>query len=265
MISGNNYVCVYKLLFYILIMAVTVESFGQISPPGLDDTNVAFWSAIAINKKISKRWSVSAYGGMSGKSDPDNFSLFKKRAAFVINQEIAFEIDKRWGISFGASYRGQNQYKKESPFHSDEPDLKNENRYYFRFNFRRKFDAIGFTVSLRPELRLYYFDGHTWNPIDEELRIRLKTQASIPLDQSRTNEIIVANEIMTTTDHEKNETSDHWTHYSYTEDRVSTFLRHRFNHVLVGDIGMMHQIKANGNYIAHLSFDVIFRDPFGGR
>ena len=84
-----------------------MESFGQISPPGVDDTNVAFWSAIAINKKISKRWSVSAYDGMSGKSDPDNFSLFKKRATFVINQETAFEIDKRWGISFGASYRGQ--------------------------------------------------------------------------------------------------------------------------------------------------------------
>ena len=137
--------------------------------------------------------------------------------------------------------------------------IRNENRYYFRFNFRQKFDAIGFTVSLRPELRLYYFDhGHTWNPIDEVLRIRLKTQVSIPLDQSHTNEI------MTTTDHKKNETADYWTHYSYTEDRVSAYLRHSFNHFLVGDIGMMHQIKANGNYIAQLSFDVIFRDLFGG-
>ncbi|WP_276371418.1 DUF2490 domain-containing protein [Chryseolinea sp. H1M3-3] len=253
-----------KFVLWVLIAASTVESYGQISPPGLDDTNVALWSAIGINQEISKRWSISAYAGNSTKSNPDNFLLTQKQAMFILNQETKFEISDRWSLSFCASYRRQNEYQAEHPFLSDDPRIKIENRYYLRFYFNENFNKIKLTVSLRPELRLFYSDrGHRWSPLDRGLRFRLKAQVSIPLSPSGANQLIVANEILTATDRERKENTYDWTRYSFTENRLSTYFRHTFNHFLSTDVGIMHQIKASGEYAAHVGIDLIFTNPFG--
>jgi len=245
-----------------LVFTCFTDGFSQISPPGLDETNAAFWSAVAINQQLS-RWTLGFYVGAARKSDPDNVSLFKKPAIFVVNEEIAFQVNKRWSVAFCASYRSQNEYEKTAPYLVEDPSSKIEDRFYMRFYYRETLWKIPFVFSFRPELRLYFGEhGHTWNPVDEELRFRFKGQAMIPLDDVRSNHFVIGNEILTTTDHEKGKVAEHWTAYNFSEDRISTYFRHKFNPHVTADVGVMQQIKHDGGYVAQLSVDLLFTNLF---
>src|SRR5690606_29138708 len=104
----------------------TLSAYAQISPPGISDANLLFWSAHGVNQKISDKWNISVYTGNSRQSDPDNISLFKKQAIFVINEETTFNFNKTFSASACASYRVQNQYAHEEPFGPALPATKNE-------------------------------------------------------------------------------------------------------------------------------------------
>lgn len=248
-----------KLL--VLFLVYTINVFGQISPPGLDDTNLAFWSALAMNQKLSDWWNVSVFVGESRQSEPDNLALVKKQAMYVINEETMFNFNKTMSLSACASYRVQNRYEAEKPYGPDDPETKNEQRYYLRFYIRERIGKTKLTFSLRPELRRFSStNNHAWKPIDEEMRFRLKGQVSIPLNNP-SNQFMISNETLSATDHEIIEDTKHWTPYAFTEDRVGTFYRHIFSNVIT-DIGVMQQIKRDGQYNIQLAFDLILTNPF---
>ena len=239
----------------------SINSFAQISSPGISDANMAFWSAIGVSQKISDRWNVSLYTGNSRQSDPDNISLFKKQAIFVINEETTFNFNKTFSVSACASYRVQNLYADEEPFGPAVPATKNEERYYLRFYYREQIGKTKLKFSFRPELRRFSSEGHhPWNPVDEEVRLRLKGQASFPLGNG-SNELILSNEILAATDRVKVVEAEQWSDYAITEDRLATFYRHVFSNV-TADIGVMHQIMHDGEYRAHIAFDLILMNPF---
>lgn len=248
------------LLPFILIASGSNTALSQISPPGLDDTHAAVWMAVGIRQKISDHWSTALYSGGSRKSDPDNYSPVRKAAIFVINQETTYTFNPQWSVALCTSFRTQNQYQQEEPFAKDKPSIKKEIRYYSRIYFKENIRKLQLALSFRPEYRTYFAEQHHWNPIDTELRFRLKAQVSVPLGKSNVNQFILGEEILSATDHTVDNYA-HWTHYALTEDRVSTFFRHVFKQPsIVTDVGVMHQIKADGKYIAHLSFDVVFQN-----
>ena len=251
-----------KRCLLIAAVAVSMQVRGQISPPGLDDTKVAFWSAIGVSQKLSDRFNLSVYIGQARQSDPDNFAFIKKQAIYVLNQETTLRVSNSFAMSFCASYRIQNRYDDETPYSPADPETRNEERYYLRFYYYEKIGNTKLTFSFRPELRLYSSAHHeSWVPTDEELRFRLKGQAAVPLGNPD-NQFILANEILSTTDHEKKDMQTHWTAFGFTEDRLSTYFRHTAGKVIT-DIGLMHQIGFDGDYILHLAVDVILTDPFG--
>ena len=246
-----------KLVFVLC----AINSFAQISPPGISDANIAFWSALGLSQKISDRWLLSVYTGNSRQSDPDNFALFKKQAIFVINEETTFNFNKTFSLAACVSYRIQNRYAGEDPFASAAPATKNEERYYLRFYYREQLGKTKLKFSFRPEFRRFSSSGHhPWNPVDEEVRLRLKGQASFPLGNG-SNELILSNEILAATDRVKVAEAEQWSDYAITEDRLATFYRHMFSHV-TADIGVMHQIMHDGEYRAHIAFDLILMNPF---
>ena len=252
----------HKLLIYTITLFVSSPAFGQFSPPGLDEANVAVWSAFGVTQKLSDRWTLSVYAGGSLKSDPDNYSLFRKPGIFVLNEEAVYHICKKWSIGLCVSHRIQYEYESASPFESDTPPNKKEERFYTRIYYRDSLMNLPFVFSVRPELRIYHSDHWSeWTPVDREVRLRFKAQISANLNSSKTNQLIIANEILTATDHEEITNHAFWTGYHFTEDRLSTYLRHKFGKLLIIDVGFMHQIKKDGSYIGHLAFDVILNNP----
>jgi hypothetical protein len=247
-----------RLSIFFFVLTISVRA--QISPPGLDDTKIAFWSALAVSQKLSHKCNLTFYVGQSRKSDPDNYALLKKQAIYVINQETLFNLGTKYALAVCASYRIQNRYNAEEPYEPTDPAAKNEERYYLRFYAYRNTGKTKWTFSFRPEMRLYYETHHkVWQPTDEELRFRVKGQASFTIGESK--KLIVANEVLSTTDHERNATEAHWGSFHFTEDRLSTYYRVTFDH-LITDFGLMHQITFDGDYIVHLAVDFILTNPF---
>jgi hypothetical protein len=242
---------------------------GQISPPGMDDTNAVSWGAVGMNQQISKRWSTTMYVGYARESNPDNFSLLTKSAIFVANQETQYLFNTKWQLAFCSSFRIQNRYIKEAPYTSNEPSLRDELRFYSRLYYRNHIGKINITYSFRPELRLFY-DQHLtrWDSSPEELRFRFKIQANIPLNEEKSNLFIVGNEWLSATDKKSNpDGMIYWSSYRFTEDRFTTYLRHILKKpALIIDVGMMHQIRIDDHkakYIVHFGFDFLFQNPFG--
>jgi hypothetical protein len=241
---------------------------GQISPPGMDDTNVVAWGAIGINQQIGKKWAVTVYGGAARESNPNNTNLLQKQAIVVFNQETQYQFNSHWLLSFCSSFRIQDRYKEDAPSELQNPPLRDEARLYLRLYYKHSLRKIGMTYSFRPEYRAFY-DTH-WNHWDGtpfELRFRLKAQANIPLNASKTNQFILANEFLSATDDQRNANHElHWSAYRFTEDRFTTYLRHVFTkQSIIADIGMMHQIKydkGKSDYIAQFAFDILFQNPF---
>jgi len=256
------------ILILFLSLCFYDKALAQISPPGMDDTHAAGWGAIGVNQEFGKKWAVTVYVGASRESDPVNYSLIRKQAIVVFNQETLYKFNARWQLAVGTSYRMQNRYKEEAPYTASTPALRDEARYYLRFYYKAHIRKASMTYSFRPEFRNYYTpSGTRWSVTPVELRFRFKVQAALPLNEAASNQFIVANEWLSATDEIKdNQESSHWSTLKYTEDRLSTYFRHTFKKPAVfADIGMMHQMKSDGDYIVHLAFDLIFQNPFGRR
>lgn len=263
-----NFKC--AMFFVVLLFSVLFGSslYAQISPPGMDDTNAVLWGAAAVSQQIGKSWMVSAYAGIARESDPDNWSLLRKQAIFVINQQTRYLLSKKWQLAFCSSLRKQKIYLDTEPYSVDDPSLRNELRYYLRLYYRTNTGRFNLTYSFRPELRNFYDNKwNHWHSSPEELRIRFKVQATLPLNKERSNQMILANEWLSATDEKRNNNGElHWSSYVFTEDRLSMYWRHVFGTHLIFDLGLMHQLKfADGHvqYIKQLAFDFIYQNPFG--
>jgi len=257
-----------KILLISGFVALAGIACGQISPPGIDGAKVVGWGAIGFNQQLSSKWSITAYAGGSRQSDPDNTHLMQKTAIMVLNQESLYSFNSHWQLAFCNSIRMQDIYAEEKPFELEQPGIRNELRYYLRLFYRHSYKRLNFSYNFRPEYRNFYTsDWDKWKtPL--ELRFRLKGQVNIPLNQSKSNQLIVANELLTVTDHYQ---AGGWSKYHFTEDRFTNYFRHTFTKPsLVVDLGVMHQFwkEKTGSklhYTAYLSVDLLFQNPFGMR
>jgi hypothetical protein len=253
--------------YVVLIFAffgLFLQANGQISPPGLDDTQAAAWGAVGFTQQAGKRWQSTFYIGAARESGSGNYSLLSKPAISVISLEQGYRFNDHWQLAGGISYRRQSMYE-DTPARDMEREIRSEARYYARLYYRHSLGRINMTWSFRPEYRTYYGHHHAWDPVPVELRFRFKVQASIPFGNDDANQFVVGNEWLTATDHRVHAgETPHWTHYAFTEDRLTTYFRHTFKKpsVLV-DVGLMYQVRPREGLITHLAFDLIFVNPFG--
>ncbi len=234
---------------------------AQISPPGVGSTKGVSWGAIGLTQHLRTRWVSSTYVGMARESDPDNWALFKKQGLLVLNEEIGYGLTSHWQLSVAGSFRRQNEYSAEAPFELENPAHKKEVRFYSRLQYKHHLRQVAMTYTFRPEWRTFYQSSDTPLSTPEEIRIRLKAQASIPLNQAHSNFLIGGNEVLTVTDKTQENT---WSTYHFTEDRLSLYFRHVFAHSpLIVDLGLMEQFKPHGHKTSYLAFDLQLQDPFG--
>jgi len=254
----------------LFILAGAACSRAQISPPGLDGARVVTWGALGFNQKLSSRWSVTGYVGGSRQSDPDSYNTMKKGGILVIDQATMYAFNPTWQLAFCTSFRSQGVYEEEQPYEKQDPGVRDELRYYLRLYYKRQTGRVAWTYSFRPEYRTFYTTNWERWSTPLELRFRLKAQAAIALNASKSNQVILANEILTAVDEYETVTDTHgrWSAYHFTEDRFTNYFRHTFKKpAVVLDAGLMHQVwkdkENNAHYTMYLALDLLFQNPFG--
>lgn len=244
---------------------VTSAAYGQLSPPGLDGARLVSWGAIGASQQFSRKISTTIYAGGSSQSDPDNFSTFRKPAIFILNQETLYQFNATWQLALCTSLRWQFVYDEAAPYTAEDPPWRKEIRHYLRLFYRQQKGKLSWTYSFRPEYRTFFTpDGDAWSsPV--QIRLRAKIQVNIPLNQSRSNALVVANEWLGAT---SENAQLKWSSFQFTEDRLGTFFRHTFTKPRVFlDLGLMHQLWEDSEqkleYTTYLSFDLLFVNPLG--
>lgn len=229
---------------------------------------MVLWGAVGLNQQLARKWSLLAYVGGSRDSNPNNGSFLHRQAILVVGQETSFQFNHHWQLALGTSLRYQNFYEGNFPYDEDDPGVRTEIRHYLRLFYRYQINKISFTYSFRPEYRMYYDpDWNRWTPTPLELRFRLKGQASIPLNESKSTQLVLANELLSITDHKVLANENYWSTFQLSEDRFTSYIRHTFKKPsLIFDVGYMNQIiltTSKPYYIGHVAFDFIFVNPFG--
>lgn len=254
-----------SLLFLFSILLHTV--IAQISPPGLDGARLAAWGAVGISQNLTPDWSLTAYLGTARMSDPDNWAALKKQSIAVYNHEFQYKFNPRWQAGLGGSIRIQNKYEETPPYESKNESYRWELRYYGRLYHKHQWGQFAMNYSFRPEFRTFYSSDWTAASTPIELRFRLKAQASLPLNASKTNFIVGGNELLSAVDEFTSPTdgTHSWSDYHFTEDRLSVYFRHFFaKQDLLVDLGVMEQFKKGSHFsaVSYVSLDLILQNPF---
>ena len=147
--KGKLRICAFVILYSFLNSDLV---FAQVSPPGLNGTKGVSWGAVGFNQALGKRWSAILYAGVSRMSDPDNWSVVKKPAISVYNQEFQYKFNKTWQVSFAQSFRYQNEYEKETPYLESNPAFRYELRYYARIYYRHQLGRVFEVISIHFEV-----------------------------------------------------------------------------------------------------------------
>ncbi len=243
---------------------------AQITSPAVEGSRLGGWAALGFTQTVGSRLALATYAGMSSQSSLKNYNFLEKPAISIVNQEVSYQFTPHWQAVIAGSARSQLLYEQEAPYERRNPGIRRELRLYARIFFRHKQGKLNWAHSFRPEYRRFYTaDWQNWiTPL--QLRFRLQSQLSFPLNTAQTTQFVVANELLSAIDKRTvlPATDPRWSNYRLTEDRLALFVRHLLPKPGIWvDGGLMNQFRwdvANQKirYSLYLSVDLVFRDPF---
>ncbi len=246
---------------------------AQITPPGVDGSRLVGWAALGFTQEINSKLALASYVGTSTQSSPGDYNFLKKPAISIINQEVSYQFTPHWQAVLAGSLRSQSLYEQEAPYELKNPGIRRELRTYARVLFRHSQGKTTWVHSFRPEYRRFYTtDWQDWaTPL--QVRFRLQSQLTVPLNPAKTTLFVVANELLSVIDKRDVPSSveSRWSGYRLTEDRLALFIRYLLPKPdLWVDTGFMNQFRWDAakqtiQYIPYLSIDLVFRDPFNSK
>ena len=241
------------------------NSFGQLSPPGLGKAKTASWAAFGVQHKLDStgnKYAV-AYVGMGRKSSPDNYNPVDKPAILVLNYEIYNKFKPNQQYSYAISYRRQNEFDSEAPFHKE--GIEQEFRVYGRYAYTANLGKFKWKNTIRQEFRKF-FDAD-FNEVDEnfQLRTRVKSQLTYPISEKNKQSLALSAEGLFATSY-MNDVEKHWTKYAYKETRLGLYYMFQIpNSPLTMDIGYVNnlirnysEVKSGVHYVA---VDLVWKLP----
>lgn len=255
----------------VLATALVHTGIAQITPPAVEGSRLGGWAALGFTQTINSRLALATYAGMSSQSSLDNYNFLQKPAISILNQEVSYQFSPHWQAVLAGSFRSQSLYEQEAPYEPRNPGIRRELRTYARVFFRHQQGKLSWAHSFRPEYRRFYTtDWQEWT-IPLQLRFRVQSQLSVPLNTAKTTQFVVANELLSALDRRTIPLTaeTRWSSYRLTEDRLSLFVRHLLPKPGIWvDTGLMNQFRWDATnqklrYTLYLSVDLIFNDPFG--
>ncbi len=247
------------LLFGILFYGTC---FAQFSPPGLGNTNTAAWFALGMKQKLSsnKKIESATFIGIGTISNPNNYNLFQKPSIYVLNEEITHQFKPNWKYSIATSYRWQNKYNSSPPYALEEPNARQEIRFYSRFTYSKSFRKIKYSLGYRPEIRFFYNPDFTTPTEKLEFRSRLRGKIRLNLNAAKTKKISTSAEILLATSK-----TTQWNTFQYKESRFCLYYSVTIpKQKITFNMGYMNNVlgKKFNKDVHYLAFDVVFKNPF---
>lgn len=252
-----------KLFLSILLVSLfSVKSIAQFSPPGMGDVNTASWLAFGVKQNLnSKKTTNSAtFFGIGSSSGSEKYNPIHRKEIYVINQEITHRFKKNWEYSGAVSYRYQNKYSSEKPYHLDDPKFRQELRFYTKLSYLNTYNSVAYSFTFRPEMRFFYNPDFKTASKKMQFRTRFRTKIALDLNATQTKKIIATAEILLASTKKEN-----WEDWNYTESRFCLYYSiSNPQHKVTFNIGYMNDlaklpVKNDAHYLA---LDISVNDLF---
>lgn len=252
-----------KLRFAILgCLGFCTTALAQLSPPGMGETKIAYWSAIGVSQKVSENNSTTAYVGWGMISGTDSDSPLEKPSIFVVNEEFYHKFGKNWKGSLALSYRRQHEYD-ESEDLPETDVMQQEFRAYGRIQYALDLGGVKWATTFRQEARRFCADDFSNVEDGLQLRTRFKTQFFVPMDAAEHHSIMGSAEALFSAARDSHEG---WDGMGYKESRFCLYYSLSPESLpLTFDIGYMNDLIGHGSHTTDASYvamDIIVKDPF---
>lgn len=251
-----------RFLTFFLSLIFTTAAFAQLSPPGLGESETAFWSAVGVSQKLDGKNTSKTYFGTGYISGNESANPFNAPSIIVLNQEFYHKLNSKWQYSYALSYRRQHEYDEDFDVPEDK-GIKQEFRVYGRIGYTAHFGNVKWAATLRQEVRKFYTDDFAQVPEGFQLRTRLKTQLTLPLDTVGHHSVIGSAEVLFAM---ANDSHEGWNKPDYKETRFCLYYSYSpKDYPVTFDIGYMNDLIGHGKHVSdvnYIAMDIVIKDPF---
>lgn len=252
-----------KVLCTVLaIMGLVYNGYSQLSPPGLGETNTAFWQAVGVKQQLNENNALLVYAGLGRISGPDSNSPINNADIGVFNAEVYHKLSSHFKYSYALSYRRQNHFDFSLPDYAHHPSITQEFRGYGRLAYTLKDAHAKYSLTLRQELREFYDESFRAESNELQLRTRFKAGVSVPLDNHGNGLTCTAEALFSVSE----EPHTGWDHLGYKESRFCLYYTYAPASVpVIFDIGYMNDLMGHGHELtdaSYLAIDVVLVDLF---
>ena len=251
-----------RFLFLSILLIPFCNLQGQITPPGMGETNTASWVAVGTLHHLDKSEKISLlnYLGLGSISEMSSMNPFHRVAIYVVSNELKYKFNKNWNAAIGTNYHWQNIAVKSDAYSSDGLTGKQEIRIFTKLSYVYNKQAIKCTVTVRPEYRSFYNPDFSSYTEVNQFRLRLKGASSIPLNAQKTQKLIVGVEFLGASSKHLN-----WEAFQFKDCRMSIYYSLTFPESNIKlDIGYMNDLSSKGNIkdASYLGLNLLFLDLF---
>jgi len=180
-----------------------------------------------------------------------------------LNYEIYNKFKPNQQYSYAISYRRQNEFDSEAPFHKE--GIEQEFRVYGRYAYTANLGKFKWKNTIRQEFRKF-FDAD-FNEVDEnfQLRTRVKSQLTYPISEKNKQSLALSAEGLFATSY-MNDVEKHWTKYAYKETRLGLYYMFQIpNSPLTMDIGYVNNLIRNYSEaksgVHYVAVDLVWKLP----
>ena len=228
----------------------------------MGNINTASWFAIGVKQNLNEQKTISSitFLGFGETSNPDDYNPVDRAAIYVINQEFTNRFATHWEYAGALSYRWQNSYKTKAPFEIDASNNQQEIRTYAKLSYLNNLGSIDYSVTLRPEFRLFYNPDFNSPEKKAQFRTRLKGKMAFNLNVVKTRKIIASAEMLLAVSETEN-----WDTYQFNESRFCLYYSVKIpKQKMTLNLGYMNDLvlKSSVHDANYIAVDIKFTDLF---
>lgn len=211
-----------RLLFFLALVSGRLSA--QITPPGLGNTHLASWEAIALKYDFDTRnkSGITTYFGIGRISRPDDFNPVEQASISVWSAAFSQDIFRKYTYTLGLSYRRQHMYDSDYPYAESYPSIRQEFRFSAGIARAIKWKKSRFSTGFQQEFRKFYTPSFDSWEETLELRTRLRLKYSYLFRENKRHKLTVSAELLFSASKQQFPV-ERWEEFMYRDSRFCLF------------------------------------------